>query len=132
MTIDDDTRGNNLTDSVAHEGRHVADAQAFGAALSADIPWGGANAIAEPLNQTRYDREVRGYIVTSAIAQGLGLPNLSVSGNEIWNSGWLNADRRTLSAQGIRSRNEGINNLLRTSPTYRLTPAAPGPRYIPR
>ncbi|MEK6303428.1 MAG: RHS repeat-associated core domain-containing protein [Acidobacteriota bacterium] len=132
VTIDDNTRGNNLTDSVAHEGRHVADAQAFGAALSADIPWGGANAIAEPLNQTRYDREVRGYIVTSAIARGLGLPNLSVGGNEIWNSGWLNADRRTLSAQGIRSRNEGINNLLRTSPTYGLTPADPGSRYIPR
>jgi RHS repeat-associated protein len=117
----------NLTIDRAHEGRHVADAQAFAGALTADIANQGVNAIAGPLNLTRYDREVRAYQVSSYTAQGLGLPNYSVGrrGTEIWNSGWREADRAD-------RRSRAINEHLRESPTYRLTPQSPGDRYIPR
>jgi RHS repeat-associated protein len=116
----------NLAIDIAHEGRHVADAQAFAGALTADLANQGVNAIAGPLNRTRYDREVRAYLVSSYVAQGLGLPNLNYGGREVWNSGWRAADRAT-------RRSTAIDTHLRESPTYRLTPnTAEGARYIPR
>jgi len=116
-----DRRGGNLSVDVAHEGRHVADAQEFAAALTADAASGGANAVAGATNRTRYEREVRGYTVTSLVAQGLGLDNLSIGRREMWNRGWSQADRATL-------RSRAIDNHLRESPTYRLTPQNPGER----
>ena len=115
----------NLAVDVAHEGRHVADGQAFAAALTADVANGYANAIVGDSNRTRFDREVRAYNVSSFVAQGLGLDNLSVRRREIWNQGWSQADR------AVR-RSRAIEGLLRESPTYRLTPQNPGERYIPR
>jgi len=123
-----DRRGGNLAVDVAHEGRHVADAQEFAAALTRDVAANGGEstiAIMGDANRTRYDREVRGYTVSSLVAQGLGLDNLSVGRREIWNRGWSQADRATL-------RSAAINNYLRESNTYRLTPENPGQRYIPR
>jgi len=123
-----DRRGGNLAVDVAHEGRHVADAQEFAAALTTDVAANGAEsrvAIMGATNRTRYEREVRGYTVSSLVAQGLGLDNLSVGRREIWNSGWSEADRAT-------RRSAAIDNHLRESPTYRLTPQNPGPRFIPR
>lgn len=122
-----DRRGGNLSVDVAHEGRHVADAQEFGAALTADTATGGANAVAGATNRTRYEREVRGYTVSSLVAQGLGLDNLSVGRREIWNRGWSQADRAAAT-----SRTRAIDNHLRESPTYRLTPQNPGERYMRR
>lgn len=123
-----DRRGGNLAVDVAHEGRHVADAQEFAAALTRDVAANGALstvAIMGDTNRSRYEREVRGYTVSSLVAQGLGLDNLSVGRREIWNSGWSQADRATL-------RSAAINNHLRESPTYSLTPENPGQRYIQR
>jgi RHS repeat-associated protein len=120
-----DRGSGNLAIDTAHEGRHVADAQAFAGALTADLANQGLSAIAGALNRTRYDREVRGYLVSSYTAQGLGLPNLSFGSREVWNSGWREAERAEL-------RSRAISNHLRESPTYRLTPEAPGERYIPR
>jgi len=74
---------------------------------------------------TRYEREVRGYTVTSLVAQGQGLDNLSVGRREMWNRGWAQADRAV-------ERSAAINNYLRESPTYRLTPQNPGERFFPR
>jgi len=115
----------NLAIDIAHEGRHVADAQAFAGALTADLANQGVNAIAGPLNLTSYDREVRAYLVSSYTAQGLGLPNLTVGRREIWNSGWREADR-------VDRRSRAIDAHLSESPTYHLTPNTPGGRYIPR
>jgi RHS repeat-associated protein len=124
-----DRGGGNLAVDVAHEGRHVADAQEFAAALTADVAANGAQstvAIMGATNRTRYEREVRGYTVSSLVARGLGLDNLNITPSngrnyEIWNRGWRNVDRERL---------RGINNLLRESPTYGLTPANQGQRYI--
>jgi hypothetical protein len=107
----------------------VADAQEFAAALTADVAANGAQstvAIMGATNRTRYEREVRGYTVSSLVARGLGLDNLNITPSngrnyEIWNRGWRNVDRERL---------RGINNLLRESPTYGLTPANQGQRYI--
>ncbi|MBI4749254.1 MAG: RHS repeat-associated core domain-containing protein [Acidobacteria bacterium] len=126
VIIDDNTtNATDLAIAVAHEGRHVADAQEYAAAITSDLEAQGANAIAGPLNRTKYEREVRGYNVSAFTAQGLGLPNLSFRGNEVWSNGWRAADRERL-------RSTGINNHLRTSPTYRLTPESPGTRYHSR
>jgi hypothetical protein len=123
--------GGNLAVDVAHEGRHVADAQEFATALTADVTANGAEstvAIMGAANRTKYEREVRGYTVSSLVARGLGLDNLNITPSngrnyEIWNRGWRNVDQE-------RQRN--IDNLLRESPSYGLTPANPGPRFIPR
>lgn len=128
-----DRGSGNLTIDVAHEGRHVADAQAFAAAFSAEVANDGTGeiAVAGALNMTKYEREVRGYNVSSAVAQGLSLDNFSVGGREIWNRGWAQADRATRRATAI-------DHHLRDSPTYRLTPntnngnPGPGPRFFPR
>jgi RHS repeat-associated protein len=122
VTIDDDTTGDNLTIAVAHEGRHVADAQAFATALTADIASGGANAVAGSFNRTRYERETRGYSVSSYVAQALGLPNSNYGGNEIWNNSWAAADRATKRAAGIQKH-------LKESKSYKLTPTNPGNKY---
>ncbi len=78
--------GGNLTVDVAHEGRHVADAQAFAGAFSAEVANGGTGeiAVAGALNRTRYEREVRGYTVSSLVAQGLGLDNLLLCNQNYW------------------------------------------------
>lgn len=85
----------NLSVDVAHEGRHVADAQGFAGALTQDVAMNGAQstaAIMGEFNRTRYEREVRAYTVSSSIAQGLGLPNLSV---RILKSGTAAGDKLT-------------------------------------
>jgi RHS repeat-associated protein len=120
--------GGNLAVAVAHEGRHVADAQEFAGAITQDVQQNGPSstlAIMGNTNRTRYEREVRGYTVTSLVAQGLGLDNLSVGRREMWNRGWREADRANL-------RSRAIENHLRESPTYNLTPQNQGPRFIPR
>lgn len=123
VTIDNKTSGADLTMAVAYEGRHVADAQAFVAAASADLAHMGFAGIAGALNRTKYDREFRAYTVTSLIAQGLGQEGLAFGGHEIWYKGWREADRSRLRSEGIRSFLPG--------PQYHLSPQSPGPRFIP-
>jgi hypothetical protein len=123
VTIDTNTRGKNLITGVAHEGRHVADAQEFAAAANADIGHQGFAGIAGPLNRTKYEREFRAYTVTSLVAQGLGLEGWAMGGNEIWYKGWAPANRA-----GLRS--QGINTYLKGAP-YRLSRQSTGTRYVP-
>jgi len=119
VTIDNNTKGLSLTLAVAHEGRHVADAQAFAAAENANFGF----AIAGSLNLTKYDREFRAYTVSSLIAQGLGREGVAFGGHEVWYRGWREADRATL-------RSKGINDYLKGKP-YEVSPKSPGDRYIP-
>lgn len=129
--------GGNLTIDVAHEGRHTADAQEFATALTNDFRANGASSTAAIMgvaNRTHYEREVRAYIVSSAMARGLRLPNYHINSTshrgrtyEIWNEGWRNVDRE---------RQRGIDRLLRED--YGLTPTTnngdpgQGPRFIQR
>jgi RHS repeat-associated protein len=120
VTFAPGTTGDSLTISTGHEGSHVADRRDFAGAARA-----GNDALNGPFNLSKYQTEFRAYTVSSAMAQGLGLPNLSQGRNEIWNSGWSAADRATLRANGI-------NEHLRTSPTYQVTPQNQGPPLYPR
>jgi RHS repeat-associated protein len=108
-------RGDDLTIAVAHEGRHLADAQAYAAALTAEAR-GGPSATNSLANRTEYDREVRAYEVSGYTARGLGARSLSFGGYEIWNN-----------RVGLQPAQ--LNNFLRTSPNYGLTPQSPGRRY---
>jgi hypothetical protein len=106
---------------VAHEGSHVADRQALAAAANAGA---GDSVFENPsLNLTRYATESRAYRVSSYVAQALGLPNYNISGYEVWNSGWRGAERQTKMAAGI-------NDLLKSSKSYKVTADNPGPKLI--
>ncbi|MEK6303568.1 MAG: RHS repeat-associated core domain-containing protein [Acidobacteriota bacterium] len=106
---------------VAHEGTHVADRQALASAANAGA---GDSVFDNPsLNLTRYATESRAYRVSSYVAQSLGLPNYNISGYEIWNSGWSASERQTKMASGI-------NNLLKSSKSYKVAADNPGPKLI--
>jgi hypothetical protein len=120
VTFHPDTRGDSLAIAAGHEGSHVADRRDFAGAAHA-----GNDALNGPFNLSKYQTEFRAYTMSSVMAQGLGLPNLSQGRHEIWNSGWSAAERATLRANGI-------NEHLRTSPNYQLTPQNQGPPLYPR
>ena len=112
--------GNDLTITIGHEGSHVADRRDFAGAARA-----GNDGLNGPFNLSRYATEFNAFTVSSLMAQGLGMPNLSYGGHEVWNSGWRAADRATFRANGI-------NEFLRTSPHYLVTLQAQGPPLYPR
>jgi RHS repeat-associated protein len=120
VTFNRDTRGDSLAIATGHEGSHVADRRDFAGAAHA-----GNDALNGPFNLSRYQTEFRAYTVSSIMAQALGLPNLSQGRHEIWNSRWSAAERATLRANGI-------NEHLRTSPNYQVTPQNQGPSLYPR
>jgi hypothetical protein len=81
--------GNDLAAAAAHEGTHVSDFE---------------TELAGPNRQptlSYFSLEYRGYQSSAWAAQALGLPNLSFSGNVIWNSSWATVDRQTLMDKGI-------------------------------
>ncbi|MCC6487562.1 MAG: RHS repeat-associated core domain-containing protein [Candidatus Hydrogenedentes bacterium] len=114
--------GNDLVIIATHEGQHAEDAQGYAAGATAFIQQRGLDVVGGPLDLTKYAREVNAYNISSFAAQRLRMPTLRTGGQEIWNAGWREVDRDRL-------RSLGINNLLRLSPTYGLTPANPGTRY---
>lgn len=107
---------NDLAISVAHEGSHVADYQAFYAALVADPAafTGRGSVVGGPLDLTKYAPETGAYNVSAFTARGLGLMNYSIGGQQILNRGRADA--------------AAIGKLLGSSTLYKLTPANPGPR----
>lgn len=114
VTFKDNLRGNDLTESVAHEGQHVADRQNFALHANSYIQAGySQDAVYNSrFNPTVRTTETRAYRGSSLIAQGLNLPNLEFGGHRVWDSGWRQADRATL-------RDRGINAFLTSSRAYR-------------
>jgi hypothetical protein len=119
---------NQLATVTAHEGEHVANAQAFTNALTQD--WSesnplSANATNGPLNLNGYQRELRGYEITSFMLEAQGNENARYDGVQLWSSGWKEPDKATL------KRTEAINKFLEKSSAYpNSRPSNPGRRYI--
>jgi RHS repeat-associated protein len=133
VTIDP-TRTDTAADFVlnlGHEGSHVADGAALiGALPIEDLGSSAANKVlAGSLNLTLYASETRAYEADSYIAEALGLKSLSMgkAQNEIWNSGWSQADKAT-------KRAAGIERVLATPKNkgglHEVTPVNPGPKIM--
>jgi len=92
--------GNQLAATVAHEGRHVADANTW---LIGHFTTGA-------LNMNHYFREMRAWNVSGVIAEALGMKQFAPKGGgpeyQVWNRGWKAADVQTL-------RSTGISNILK-------------------
>jgi RHS repeat-associated protein len=91
-------KGNELAVTLAHEGRHVGDAQAW---VGAGEPMGGT------LDLNHYLREQRAWYVSSYIAEALGMKREAPRGGgaefQVWNSGWKAADREVLRSRGVNT-----------------------------
>lgn len=92
----DSAKGDNFIISTAHEGKHVADFQAWLASPKA----GG------PTDLTDHALESRAYMVSSYVAQSLGKsPHPGIVSDQpkyhIWNSGWKEAERAEKRAKGV-------------------------------
>ena len=93
-TFNRSLNGQELAAVVAHEGRHVADAQAWVA---------GGECTGCTLDLIHHTREIRAWHVSSYVGQALNMPSTS-AGNEVtqvWNRGWRQADLNTKRANGI-------------------------------
>ena len=86
--------------TVADEGRHVADANA----------WLGTHCTGCSTDLNHYFREQRAWYVSSVIAEALGMKNFAPKGGgpeyQVWNRGWKAPDVQTL-------RSTGISNILK-------------------
>ncbi len=107
---------NELAIALAHEGSHVADYQAFTAAMVTDPAafTARSSVVGGPLDLTRYATETGAYGVSALTARGLGLVNYSIGGQRILDGG--------------RGQPAAIRKFLGGSMLYKLTPANPGPR----
>src|SRR6266481_2074032 len=87
-------KGDFLTATIAHEGAHVDQANAW---LN-----GGESSIG---NLSHYAREQAAWAVGSSIAQALGMKSYAPYGGgrdlQVWNKGWAAADIETLRSKGI-------------------------------
>ena len=116
VNVSEKGKGKDLGLNLAHEGQHVADADAFLA--------NGARA-GDVTDLTHRDREIRAYEITSFLAQGLGQKSAIkdiAPKYEVWNKGWKIAERDT-------KRTRGIDRLVSEHPTYQYTDENPGARY---
>jgi hypothetical protein len=87
-----DVGGKELVTTLAHEGQHVADAQAF-----LDLPYKNGTT-----DLTHYDREVRAYYTGALAAQAIGLNNYPMHADiKVWESGWKGADSATRMANAV-------------------------------
>jgi len=106
VSIDPKQSGNDLFITLAHEGSHVRDGQAYAAAAGrlGDVP-----ALA-PFNLTVLQTEMNAYSTSVNAARMLGLPNLNYSAGsqtyQIWRGGTAAVDRPIL------------EQFLRASPLY--------------
>jgi RHS repeat-associated protein len=84
-----DVKGDELAVTVAHEGQHVEDGQAW---VAAGHPSRGS-----PLDLNHYERETRAWGVSARIAQALGMSHYGPHGGGsdyyVWNKSWKNVDR---------------------------------------
>jgi RHS repeat-associated protein len=85
MGHSDATGEQDMAIDAAHEGTHVSD-------LATEY----ANPNAQP-ELSLFSLEYRGYQTSAWAAGALGLPNLSVNGNVIWNGSWATADKQITS-----------------------------------
>jgi hypothetical protein len=92
----DDAEGTGLFAAVAHEGVHAGVAQAW-----------LENGRAASFNQTLYQAEEAGYMVSSLVAQGNKSDLASPSGTSLWNNSWAKTDKLAM-----ESRKAGINKHL--------------------
>jgi RHS repeat-associated protein len=108
VTFSEKTKGTDLAIAVAHEGRHVANAQAVVSIWT--LTGSYEKARDSNLNIHRYTNEFGAYQVSAYTAKGLGLSSLTYSGgNQIWRSGMTGVD------------SQAINSLLKDK--YKLTPS---------
>jgi RHS repeat-associated protein len=90
-------KGNDLATVVAHEGRHVGDAQAWlrnGECTSCTF------------NMNHFALETRGWNVSSYMAQALHSRSYGPGGGsqyQVWNRGWKQADIQTKRTRGINA-----------------------------
>lgn len=106
VSIDPKQSGNDLFTTLAHEGSHVRDGQAYAAAAGrlGDVPALG------PFNLSVLQTEMNAYSISVNTARMLGLPNLNYSAGgqtyQIWKGGTAAVDRPVL------------EQFLRASPLY--------------
>lgn len=114
VSIDPKQRGNDLFITLAHEGSHVRDGQAYAAAAGrlGDVP-----ALAQ-FNLSVFQTEVNAYGTSVNAARMLGLPNLNYSAGgqtyQIWRGGTAAVDRPILE-QYLRASplyNQKLNSLM--------------------
>lgn len=92
--------GDQLAVTIAHEGRHVADAQAW---VNAGHSTGGDT------DMNHYLREQRAWNVSSYVGQGLNLKKVSAGSDnsgksyKVWSRGWKGAEIETKRANGINN-----------------------------
>jgi RHS repeat-associated protein len=109
-------KGKDLIIDMAHEGQHVADADAFLAS--------GAEANG-PTDLTHREREMRAYEVSSFVAQALGVgstPKGIEAKYEVWDKGWRKADIDS-------NRSKGIDKLVSGYGPYSYSANSPGKKY---
>jgi len=115
-----------LEQTVAHEGLHVSDAQAFVSTMRF-LPPNDLLRLLNPsgvtytlvLNPTKYWTELRAYLNTAAVARDQN-ETISLGGNRIRPN------------DPIASKINAINQFLRDNQNYRVTPENPGPRMFPQ
>ncbi|HET9184487.1 MAG TPA: RHS repeat-associated core domain-containing protein [Candidatus Angelobacter sp.] len=117
VTLKNGLSGTALDAAVAHEGTHVADAQAFAATVSSDLMHYDYSK-----NLTQYQTEVNAYRVTQAV---------QATANETASYGQC-AGGPCNFGPGIRNIDQVINQLLANpANNYNLTPDNPGARQFP-
>ncbi len=93
-----DGKADRLAVTIAHEGRHVADAQAW---VNAGHPTGGDTDL------NHYYREQRAWNVSSYVGQGLNLKKITAGRDRagksyrVWERGWKAAEIETKRANGV-------------------------------
>ncbi|MCI0558557.1 MAG: hypothetical protein MN733_08685, partial [Nitrososphaera sp.] len=91
----DNLKGNDLVTVVTHEGRHVADGQAF---LESPTFFHGGT------NLTHYEREQRAFYTGAYTAQALNMKNYPAKADiKVWERGWKEADRATKMSRAIET-----------------------------
>lgn len=86
--------GLKMAEKVAHEGRHVADAQAWVA---------NGECTSCSLNMNKHERDTRAWNVSSYTGQALNMRSAGAGSTEtqVWNRGWKQADISTKRARGL-------------------------------
>lgn len=88
----ENVKGNELVTTLAHEGQHVADAQAFLA-----LPYQNGTT-----DLTHYDREVRAFYTGAFAAEALGMKSYPSGADiKVWERGWREADRAVLMSKAV-------------------------------
>jgi RHS repeat-associated protein len=98
VTFNAGLKDNKLAVTLAHEGRHVGDAQAW---------LGDFHSAFSETNLNHYAREQRAWNVSSYVAQALNLKSYAPSGGgkeyQVWNRGWKAAERETKRSNGVET-----------------------------